>query len=94
MNLREIVVCVYSSAFLIALIGIALIPEETWKYIADWQKITFAFYILVGFCGVLIAYWVYDDGSKIDHLTERLSAVEGSLQKRIFDLEEKIEKSS
>jgi len=85
MNLRKFVVDVYIGVFFLAIGGIALIPGEVWQYISDWQKVLFVFYILVGFCGVLVAYWVYEDDGAIRRIEEQNHL----LRKRIEELERK-----
>jgi hypothetical protein len=68
---RQIVVFVYFVAFCLAVFGLLSIPAQAWQYVPNWEKALFAFYFLVAFCGVLLAYWVYEDGKKIESLEER-----------------------
>jgi len=93
MNLRDLrgfVVSVYVIAFVLAVLGLTSIPGETWNYIDWWQKTLFAFYILVGFCGVLIAYWVYVDDNEIEKLRVRLSLTD----KEVQEIRDKMKKTS
>jgi len=69
-SLRGFVLFIYVIAFLLSLGTIASIPSAAWRYIADWQKISLGFGILVAFCGVLLAYFVWEDGRRIELLEE------------------------
>ncbi|HLE74919.1 MAG TPA: hypothetical protein VI864_02615 [Candidatus Bathyarchaeia archaeon] len=89
MNLRGFVVLVYVAAFLVALFGVFSIPVQAWQNIENWQKAMFAFYILVGFCGILIACWVYEDGQQTERLETFYYSLEKALEKRIYELEKK-----
>jgi len=83
MNIRGFVVSIYVLAFLLALGGVVGIPETAWTYIQDWEIALFAFYILIGFCGVLLAFWVYQDGQSLHDLNEKIYA----FQKKIDEFE-------
>lgn len=64
-NTRLFVVVMFGLGFLLVLVGVALIPTDAWRFIADWQKVSLAFNLLVAFCSVLLAYSVYVDGGDI-----------------------------
>lgn len=85
MNLREFVVWIYIGALSLSICGILAIPWQTWSYIGTWQILLFVFYILVGFCGILIAYWV-----SVDY--ERIIELEIAHDKRLEKLREEIKK--
>jgi len=90
MNPRAFVVLVYVITFFLSIGGIISIPADAWKYIAFWQQTLFAFYILVGFCGFLIAFWVYEDGEELN----RLGVEKYLLWKQVQDLENKMKKAT
>jgi hypothetical protein len=83
MNARQAVFWIYLIALIIGIVSIVAIPIESWKYIADWQKALFGFQILLGICGVLIAYWVVRDGEDLKNhqgqfrrISDRLDEIE------------------
>jgi hypothetical protein len=62
----------------------------------DGQKATMAIDTFLGFCGILIAYWVYEDGQKLDDLEEeklglerRISELDGQGVSVLFLMKEK-----
>lgn len=59
MKARQFVVWIYVLAFFLSIAGIGSVYFDLslWKYILPWQQAMFAFYLLVGFCGILLAYW-------------------------------------
>jgi len=75
-NAREAVFWIYIIALAIGIVSIATIPIEYWKDIADWQKALFGFQILLGICGVLIAFWVSEDVDEIRSLQVRIGRLE------------------
>jgi len=76
LNAREAVFWIYLINLAIGIVAIATIPGEYWKYIADWQKALFGFQILLGTCGVLIAFWVSEDVDEISSLQVRIGRLE------------------
>lgn len=89
MNLREFVLYVYFIAFIISLIAVASIPipSQVWKLVPDWEKTllvaTLAFSILVGFCGVLLAYFVKKDEELIEWLREDVSRLKTEIDRLV-----------
>jgi hypothetical protein len=75
-NAREAVSWIFLIDLVIGIIAIAAIPQDYWKYIADWQKALFAFQILLGICGVLIGFWVSGDADEIRSLQVRIRRLE------------------
>jgi Tfp pilus assembly protein PilO len=90
MKAREFVVCIYVIAFFLSVGGIGSVYFDLslWKYIAVWQQALFAFYLLVGFCGTLVAYWVYEDGEDIEELEKAQYELRSDLRKQTRELEE------
>jgi len=43
-----------------------------WKVISDWARTTAVMNIILGFCGILLAYWVYVDDDRINELERKL----------------------
>jgi di/tricarboxylate transporter len=94
MKAREFVVWIYVIAFFLSVGGIGSVyfDRSLWKYISLWQQTLFAFYLLVGFCGVLLAYWVHEDEEQIDWLAERLRGLERSVRAEIDEVRQKTKK--
>ena len=67
-NLRSIVLTIYKITFVLGVAGVILTSLATWQYISFQQALLFGFYILLGFCGVLIAYWLVEDDRRISFL--------------------------
>jgi hypothetical protein len=68
--LRAIVCIVFVVAFLVSVVGIVALPLAVWNFIGLGQGLVIGFALLVGFCVVVLSYWVYDDGSKLETLYE------------------------
>lgn len=69
MALRDFVVVIYVIAFIVSIISILSIPQDLWRFLSLGQTLAFGFSLLVGFCGVLLAYYVSVDGENIRRLT-------------------------
>jgi len=50
--------------------------------------VLYIYYIVLGFCGVTIAYWIVVDGKDIEHSVVQIQ----ELERRILDLERKIDR--
>ena len=87
MNSRQFVLYIYLLAFFLALAAVLGIPAEAWKYLDLWQQFLMGFYILVGVCGILIAYWVYTDGKTLSEMEVRLNARIDYLRKQLAEVE-------
>ena len=61
-------VFVYVIAFIISIIGVLSIPQDVWRLLSFGQTLLLWFSVLVGFCGVLLAYFVYVDGENLESL--------------------------
>ena len=67
----RMIVCVFCfGAFLLAVADVLSIPN--WQLLTDTDKLTLAFYVLLGSCGVVISYWVYKDGQEIEKLKQKM----------------------
>ncbi len=49
--------------------------------------VLYIYYLVLGFCGVAIAYWIVADGKDIEHGVVQIQV----LERRILDLERKID---
>jgi hypothetical protein len=70
--LRLIVFFIYAAAFAIVIFHVLLIPQSVWAIGGIELILTLGFSLLVGFCGVALAYFVYVDGEDIEDLHSRL----------------------
>ena len=52
-----------------------------------WQMTLYVYYLVLGFCGVAIAYWIAMDGKHV----ERCAVEIQDLERRILDLERRID---
>jgi uncharacterized membrane protein HdeD (DUF308 family) len=66
--LRGYVVGFYVISFLLILGVIATIPSAFWTANNAWEEDIFAWDILIGLCGVLLAYWVFKDEEDVKNL--------------------------
>ncbi len=96
MKARQFVVWIYVIAFFLSIAGVGSVYFDLslWKYIALWQQALFAFYLLVGFCGILVAYWVYEDGQELEDLYKAQHDLRSDLRKQAQKLEEKLGKAT
>jgi len=58
-------------ALLIAMVSILSVPQGEWQSMSLGQTLAFGFFLLIGFCGVLSAYFVYLDGKILSALQEK-----------------------
>jgi len=72
LNVRIIPVVFYVIAFLIGLGAFVSIPSLSWTLLNDWQKTLIGVAFLVAFCGILVAYWVYNDYEELTFEVERI----------------------
>lgn len=68
MKFRELIVIVYVIALLIAIVSVLSVPLGEWQSMSLVQTLAFGFSLLIGFCGVLSAYFVYVDGKILSAL--------------------------
>ena len=69
MNVRIFPVIIYAIAFILAFISLASVPSSVLKVMPDWYWIAWLFNLSVSFSGVLVAYWVYEDGKRIEDMS-------------------------
>ena len=83
MKFRRLVVITYAIALLIAIVSVLSVPLSEWQSMSLGQALAFSFSLLIGFCGVLLAYYVYLDGKILSALQgkSRYKELEGSKQK-------------
>lgn len=79
---RQLVVHIYIVAFLAvtcwaAAAQLVYLPRNIlWETIGLSEKVLIAFYILLGFCAIPLAFWVDIDGERIEALEKRVNELE------------------
>ena len=79
---RQTVPYIYIVAFLAvtfwaAAAQLVFLPRNIlWETIGLSEKVLIAFYILLGFCAIPLAFWVDIDGERIEALEKRISELE------------------
>ena len=82
--MRYLVALFYLGAFVIGLIGVASIPKEAWTLLGTQFGLYVVFVLALGFCGVLIAFWVAMDEEEIARLKEHTGLVEKKRQRDLL----------
>jgi len=84
LKFRGLIVIVYVIALLIAIISVLSVLLGEWQSMSLGQTLALGFSLLIGFCGVLLAYFVYLDGKVLSALQgkSRNEKLEDSRQKR------------
>lgn len=72
--------------FLIGIFATIYVLNIFWNYLEAWQLVLYIYYLVLGFCGVVITYWIVMDGKDIEHGVVEIQ----DLERRILDLERKI----
>ena len=73
--------------FLIGIFATSYILNVFWSFLEMWQMTLYVYYLVLGFCGVAIAYWIAMDGKHV----ERCAVEIQDLERRILDLERRID---
>ena len=68
MNVRILPVVIYTIAFLLALFSVAAIPKNVLNIMPNWYLLALIINLSVSLSGVLVAFWVYEDGKIIDDM--------------------------
>jgi hypothetical protein len=68
LNFRGFIVIIYVIALLITIASVLSLSPSEWQSLSLGQTLAFGFSLLIGFCGVLIAYFVYLDGKILSAL--------------------------
>lgn len=59
---------IYVIALLIAIVSVLSLSPSEWQSLSLGQTLAFGFSLIIGFCGVLLAYFVYLDGKILSAL--------------------------
>jgi len=63
------------------------ILNSLWEQLEAWRLALYSYYLIMGLSGAAIAYWIAIDGKRL----ERYAANIGDLEKKLLELEQKIE---
>ena len=88
MEFRGFIVIIYVIALLIAIVSILSLSLSEWQSLGLGQALAFGFSLMVGFCGVLLAYFVYLDGKILSELQGKSSYEEQKESKQPRDKHE------
>lgn len=88
MKMRTFLAFLHLLNFLIGIFATVYVLNIFWNYLEAWQLVLYIYYIVLGFCGVTIAYWIVVDGKDIEHSVVQIQ----ELERRILDLERKIDR--
>jgi hypothetical protein len=74
--------------FLIGIFATGYVLNSSWDHLETWQISLYIYFLVLGFCGVVIACWIVMDGKHI----ERCAVEIQELERRILDLERQIDR--
>lgn len=87
MKMRTFLAYTHLLNFLIGIFATSYVLNVFWSFLETWQMALYVYYLVLGFCGVAIAYWIGMDGKHIEHCAVNIH----DLERRILDLERKID---
>jgi uncharacterized membrane protein YciS (DUF1049 family) len=88
MRMRTLLASIHLLNFLIGIIATGYILNTSWSHLETWQLSLYIYYLVLVFCGAVIACWVVMDGRHI----ERCALEIRDLEKRLLDLEKQIDR--
>jgi len=77
---RGIVVGIYALSFVASIISVISFAGLAWTIFGGWLLLLVIFGALVSFCGVLLAYWVYEDGKTLDLIDRHHASSEAKIE--------------
>ena len=86
MRMRTFLACIHLLNFIVGIFATGYVLNTSWDYLENWQISLYIYYLILGFCGVVIACWIMIDGKHIEHCSVEIR----DLEKRILDLERQI----
>ncbi|MDH5419334.1 MAG: hypothetical protein OEY39_07820 [Candidatus Bathyarchaeota archaeon] len=87
MKMRTFLAYTHLLNFLIGIFATGYVLNVFWSFLETWQMSLYVYYLVLGFCGMAIAYWIAMDGKHIEHCTVEIQ----DLERRILDLERRID---
>jgi hypothetical protein len=86
MRMRTFLAYMYLLNFVIGIFATVYFLNSSWSYLETWQMSLYFYYLVLGFCGVAVAFWIVMDGKHIEHCSVEIQ----NLERRILDLERQI----
>lgn len=87
MKMRTFLAYTHLLNFLFGIFATVYVLGVFWSFLEMWQMSLYVYYLVLGFCGVALAFWIAMDGKHIEHCTVEMK----DLERRILDLERKID---
>lgn len=87
MKMRTFLAYTHLLNFLIGIFATSYVLNVFWSFLETWQMALYVYYLVLGFCGAAIAYWIALDGKHVERCTVEIQ----DLERRILDLERRID---
>ena len=78
--------CFHLINFLIMIFATVYVLNNLWGQLETWRLTLYIYYLILGFSGVAIAFWIAIDGRRL----ERYAANIRKLEEKLIELEKKI----
>jgi predicted membrane protein len=72
--------------FLIMIFATVYVLYSFWGQMEDWRLALYSYYLVLGFSGVAIAFWIAIDGKRLESYAVKMR----SLEKKLIELEKKV----
>lgn len=86
--MRTILAYIHLLNFLIGIFATGYVLNSSLGNLETWQTSLYIYYLVLGFCGAVIACWIVMDGKHIEHCAVEIR----DLERRILDLERQIDR--
>jgi len=86
MRMRTFLACFHLINFLIMIFATVYVLNNLWGQLETWRLTLYIYYLILGFSGVAIAFWIAIDGRRL----ERYAANIRKLEEKLIELEKKI----
>ncbi|MCJ7721490.1 hypothetical protein MUO98_03665 [Candidatus Bathyarchaeota archaeon] len=86
MRMRTFLAYFNLTNFLVMIFVTVYVLSSFWGELQDWRLALYSYYVILGFSGATIAFWIGIDGKRLERYAERIR----SLEKKLIDLEKKI----
>jgi predicted membrane protein len=72
--------------FAIMIFATVYVLNSLWGQLETWSLTLYIYYIILGLCGVAIAFWIAIDGKRLERYASKIR----DLEKKLIELEKKI----
>ena len=66
--------------FLIMIFATVYVLYSSWGNLETWRLALYSYYVILGFSGVTIAYWIAVDGKRLKNYAAKIEVLEKKLQ--------------